>query len=845
MDLREYYNKFKISSIQKDNLNEVSRGEFNVAEASVSSVRINMVKIIGLFCIVVMCIISYGSTKFMQVEGCSNVNAPVKVSYVSYSPQKYGPYLSHEYDHQPKVEMLRVTSSSEKQDYHQLYDYGKKIWEKSCSKCHANDGNVVLPLADQYRGRCDVVGYHISSDMCASVSYYLYGLPSDNAKNWVSKFIKKNPVLDLEKYKDITERPADVILRNVCLSCHEYQKEGGHSAPVLDSLSNRYTELSLKEWLRSPKRINSKTLMPQVPMTDDELDKLVRLLLKEDETSNIGKGSVVFNEKCAECHYFNSVSTIDEIRIPRSYLFHDYRNKNASELTGIIEKHISNINNMPTDTNINLTEGDLIRLSAQLLKMAPPSILYESCLACHSFKGEGNGLYALDLAYSTFGTKHQDFMNANIYSSQLGEISDLILRNEPTYNIMKNQELYLKSIDNNDISEDFEEMIDRIYDKNDFIALTFDLLLKEKDEIQKEVRDLDRHERDLYCDTLLNSKLDMKKLEKKYFNAWKVQSIKDFLSNPILFDNKGRVRYLSGKLPLEMPRPHLNQEEINALSRFLSMVGDQNLAYSNIMEKGKCLTCHTSMNFVGGPSYKHGDVIIDSDSVNPFPVRYTSGDKSGIDFIDASFDLNLHSTKNNVDLDDDAKRNLKEFLFDLNSKTTEISKSFVENGCIVCHPFYSSDLTMNQKALKKLNGIDDKKGINYSNMSLINLDKFINNHHQENQCKLDKDIVGKDVKEINTDSIVKIRKFIGKIQQGAIVAPVVYSAKMCSACHRIDEKGGASGPDLSKIGKIRTSEYLTLWLRNPWDVKNNTRMPHVNLSELEINDLVHFLSALR
>ena len=73
----------------------------------------------------------------------------------------------------------------------------------------------------------------------------------------------------------------------------------------------------------------------------------------------------------------------------------------------------------------------------------------------------------------------------------------------------------------------------------------------------------------------------------------------------------------------------------------------------------------------------------------------------------------------------------------------------------------------------------------------------------------------------------------------------LFVAKGCISCHRNDNISMAK--NMHEIGPNLTnykghSNYLTTWLNNPSDIKPETMMPRLNLSDAEISELVTFLS---
>jgi cytochrome c oxidase subunit II len=74
----------------------------------------------------------------------------------------------------------------------------------------------------------------------------------------------------------------------------------------------------------------------------------------------------------------------------------------------------------------------------------------------------------------------------------------------------------------------------------------------------------------------------------------------------------------------------------------------------------------------------------------------------------------------------------------------------------------------------------------------------------------------------------------------------LFVAKGCLACHehKAVERAAhlpAVGPNLTYYHIKGNAEFLRQWLRDPVAVRPQTRMPNLNLSEQEIEDLIAFL----
>lgn len=80
--------------------------------------------------------------------------------------------------------------------------------------------------------------------------------------------------------------------------------------------------------------------------------------------------------------------------------------------------------------------------------------------------------------------------------------------------------------------------------------------------------------------------------------------------------------------------------------------------------------------------------------------------------------------------------------------------------------------------------------------------------------------------------------------EAAVTKPIIFD-QMCVACHALGGKGGAVGPALDGVGSRRDADYLTKWLHDPTQLKSDSKMPKLPLSEKEIADLTAFLASLK
>ncbi len=70
----------------------------------------------------------------------------------------------------------------------------------------------------------------------------------------------------------------------------------------------------------------------------------------------------------------------------------------------------------------------------------------------------------------------------------------------------------------------------------------------------------------------------------------------------------------------------------------------------------------------------------------------------------------------------------------------------------------------------------------------------------------------------------------------------LFDAHGCRSCHKIGERGGNSGPDLTAVGHRRPKDWLEKWLASPRAWKHDTRMPEQGLPPSDRAALAGFLS---
>jgi len=71
----------------------------------------------------------------------------------------------------------------------------------------------------------------------------------------------------------------------------------------------------------------------------------------------------------------------------------------------------------------------------------------------------------------------------------------------------------------------------------------------------------------------------------------------------------------------------------------------------------------------------------------------------------------------------------------------------------------------------------------------------------------------------------------------------LFDAHGCRSCHKLGERGGNSGPDLTMVGLRRPRAWIDKWLASPRAYKHDTMMPEQGLPSADRAALAEFLSA--
>lgn len=175
---------------------------------------------------------------------------------------------------------------------------GKHLWDSSnCMGCHTllGEGGYYAPeltrvfsrrgesfirqiLADpaaMYPGQRQMQQYHFTeaqiSDLVAFLEWIngmdLNGFPAPPTITAAGSAAPSG----------VTDNRPRIFVQT-CIACHAVDGRGGRIGPALDGVATRFNDDYLRRWLRDPAGLRPGTQMPNLRLTDPQIDELVTYL---------------------------------------------------------------------------------------------------------------------------------------------------------------------------------------------------------------------------------------------------------------------------------------------------------------------------------------------------------------------------------------------------------------------------------------------------------------------------------------------------------------------------------------------------------------------------------------
>lgn len=183
---------------------------------------------------------------------------------------------------------------------------GKEIWEaNNCMGCHTllGEGAYYAPeltkVVDRrgkdwikvfirdpqamFPGKRKMVKYDFTDDQIDDVIAFL---------EWISKIDTNGFPAEPDLAPKVAATAATAasataatgappIFTTVCTACHSLGGTGGAVGPALDGVGHRYNRKDLRAWLENPTVVKPGTAMPDLGLSDADLDALTTFLISQ------------------------------------------------------------------------------------------------------------------------------------------------------------------------------------------------------------------------------------------------------------------------------------------------------------------------------------------------------------------------------------------------------------------------------------------------------------------------------------------------------------------------------------------------------------------------------------
>ena len=195
----------------------------------------------------------------------------------------------------------RIPAQTNEENITEEVKAGKEIWEKNnCMGCHTlfGEGAYYAPeltkvverrgkpwlrlfLADpekMFPGERKMVNYHFTEDEIDHVIAVLEWCGQVD----LNGFPKTPPLRELtgpvvSSGTSAANEPE--LFTTLCKACHSVGGLGGVVGPPLDEVKNRKSRADLLAWIADPQTIKPGTAMPQLPLSEGQLNEIVDYLL--------------------------------------------------------------------------------------------------------------------------------------------------------------------------------------------------------------------------------------------------------------------------------------------------------------------------------------------------------------------------------------------------------------------------------------------------------------------------------------------------------------------------------------------------------------------------------------
>lgn len=134
-----------------------------------------------------------------------------------------------------------------------------------------------------YPGQRRMYNYHFNDQEINDLVQFLkwigeIDLNGFPAKPDLMKMASPNAQSSDPKITIVDSKNRPNVFNQLCIACHTLNGQGGDVGPVLDFIGDKRDIDFLKKWIKDPASIKPDTLMPTLPLSDEEITELAAFL---------------------------------------------------------------------------------------------------------------------------------------------------------------------------------------------------------------------------------------------------------------------------------------------------------------------------------------------------------------------------------------------------------------------------------------------------------------------------------------------------------------------------------------------------------------------------------------
>jgi len=179
---------------------------------------------------------------------------------------------------------------------------GKEIWEaKNCMGCHTllGEGAYYAPeltkvvdrrgkdwmrvfLKDpqaMYPGRRKMVQYNFTEVEIDELIAFFEWIGNIDTNGFPREPDMRPTPVSVASAPTAGGPQPPAMFGTICAACHSYAGAGGNVGPALDGVGDRYAEADLRKWLSDPQAVKPGTAMPNLNLSETQLDELTAFLM--------------------------------------------------------------------------------------------------------------------------------------------------------------------------------------------------------------------------------------------------------------------------------------------------------------------------------------------------------------------------------------------------------------------------------------------------------------------------------------------------------------------------------------------------------------------------------------